>query len=152
MIEIVTATEDLARALVPLMTEIDQSDLVRLSGGTALDALLHGVRASTYGFCAVENGTPLAMGGVIPHGSLLSPSGWVWLVTQPQATAKPITFLRHAKRQIAIMKTMFATLQNFERVGKENSRHWVEWLGFQFGEEAEVNGIRVMPIEVKSWA
>lgn len=152
MIEIVIATEALAGDLLVLMSETDRADFARLSGESGLAVLHYGVRNSSYAFCAVEDGVPLAMGGVIPVGSLLSSSGWVWLVTQPAATEKPVTFLRHARRQVAIMRQMFPVLRNFERVGKENSRHWIEWLGFKFGDETEINGVRVMPIEVKSWA
>ena len=150
MIEILPATEALAIELAALMTDSDRVDLERLSGTSAADALAHGVRASEYAFCAVEDGKPLAMGGAIPQGTLLTSSGFVWLVTQPEAMRKPIAFLRHARRQTAIMRERFLILRNYERVHETKGLKWLQWLGFTLGAEMVVNGLAVYPMELRA--
>lgn len=67
--------------------------------------------------------------------SLVSDTGYYWLIASKASESRPIVFARECKRMHSVFDGQFGRLENFVDAGNERIIRWLEWLGFTFDDE-----------------
>ena len=116
-----------------LSTRLRQEDIDECRANanvTPLVALTIGVQNSHLPFAVYnDKHNPVMIMGVIPQGKNL---GMIWLLSSPEISNMPLTFLRHCKKVLECYNQTFPVLYNY--IDARNTLHlkWLKWLGFQF--------------------
>ena len=116
-----------------LSTRLRQEDIDECRANanvTPLVALTIGVQNSHLPFVVYnDKHNPVMIMGVIPQGKNL---GMIWLLSSPEISNMPLTFLRHCKKVLECYNQTFPVLYNY--IDARNTLHlkWLKWLGFQF--------------------
>lgn len=132
----VPATLEHARVLAPLLSEADKLEIQHNSGREPFEALSDGLRQSVGCWSYLDNtGTPYVMQGVLP-------GGYIWMLCSDEIR-RPRNlwfFARRAKKDLKKQFKKFGVLRN--RVYAENKTHirLIDWMGFDFGAEVNMNG------------
>lgn len=66
---------------------------------------------------------------------IMSDEGVLWLLGGHLIDKNPITFLRHSKRALEDLRGTFKLLHGCVLTQYTQSRKWLEWLGFEIGED-----------------
>lgn len=129
--EIVKADRAFAKALAPVMRDVDKTEVFLASGLAPEAALLESIEASDDDMCwgAVYDGRPCAMFGansMIPEAGL----GGIWLLASDDIYKNKRDFLRCCVRALDYMHTRYQYLTNFIHAENAVTIAWLEWLGF----------------------
>lgn len=89
--------------------------------------------ASAWRRAAFMNDRIVGLGGVT--GSLLSPSGFVWLCLTNEVVRHPILVLREVRRQIDEIMRIKTELYTTVLPGDESALRLCSWLGFHVGHD-----------------
>lgn len=77
----------------------------------------------------VVHGTPAGVGGIAKHPTRPE-MGCPWMVATPDIYSAVRPFLRASREWMKLASPAFRTLVNFVHVDNEDSKRWLEWLGF----------------------
>lgn len=124
----------------------DRAELAAL-GTTPPESLADGYLQSTPPYTAVDaDQVPVAMFGVVP---LRPQVGAIWLLGTDRLVEGPnrVSFLRLSRKWVPALQRGYEVLTNL--VDKRNTVHlrWLEWCGFAFVSEHEINGYTFIKFE-----
>lgn len=143
MYAIVPATREHVAQMLPHVRLADRHE-VMASVGMPVETVLPGCVADAAMAWAGLVGDRVACVFGVTGASLLSDTGYPWLIGTDliEQHAKP--FLRRNKKMVGVMLDRYPFLENYVDVRNEKSIQWLRWLGFTFG-EAQPYGIYRMP-------
>jgi len=130
-----------------LAPEARQSDLdeVAALGWQAIDsAVRHSIMMSDRSYSAFIGKQLLAIGGIERISSLLY-SGRPWLIGTKLVDARPGTFMRGCRPQLARMAAGYRFLENYVYVENGRTINWLQRLGFEVHFPAVPYGIYGKP-------
>lgn len=134
MIEIVSpATVEHAEALRGRVRDADMDEFMALFEGDIIDNVKTGLNLSTRSWAGVRDGAVVCVCGVAPVPEMPR-SGAVWLVSTYDLEDRPHEFLRHSKRVLREMISVFPHLWNFADARNVKALQWLQWLGFSIRE------------------
>lgn len=128
-IEIVPATADHIRQILPDVRQADIDEFAAFSGQTAEQVLTDGLRFSTRCWAGLADGKAFAIFGVAP-GSILGGIGVPWLVSTYHVETHQKAFLRRNKPIIREMLDIYPTLENYVDERNHVAKIWLHWMGF----------------------
>ena len=129
MIEIVRATEQHAIAMGPNVREVDRAEVWAMRHIDPTDALLDCLGPHAY--TALDDGTPIAMFGVLESGSILGSEYAVpWLLGTDALDYRGLTIVRLSKVYMAVWKLRYKGMFNFVDARNTKSVRWLKTLGF----------------------
>lgn len=137
-VEIVEGTFEHVVGLLEDMREVELAQCERLYGGTLEKEAARIYSNSLLTFAGLVDDKCVVTWGV--HTSLLAGEGWVWMLGSKFVEEHPIIFLRHSKRMLRELLGTFPRLYGIVLTEFDCSRQWLEWLGFEVGEDS--GGIR----------
>ena len=142
--EIVPATRVTAHQLAPVLRVTDKVEVWASSGMHPLEALLDSLDASDDDMCwaATLNRLPVAMFGV---NHLDEDIGGIWLLASYAIYTNKLDFMRHCKRQLAVMHERYEWLTNFVDSRNLPTLQWLPRLGFLPVQEVEKYGFEQVP-------
>jgi len=132
VITMLSATEDDARELAPLLRTEDRAEVLAL-GVDPFYGLLGSVAASREAWTYRDDGQIICMAGVAPL-SLIGSTGIPWLLSSPLVATHRRAFMVETRRTLAHWLTMFDVLRNVVDAQYEAAVRWLRWLGFKIGE------------------
>lgn len=137
MIEIVKATAEHAKAIVPLLRAQERfsADVVGLSPEVVLN---YGIETSLFSLAGLVNGKVACIWG-LDRKNVLDQTH-LWLVTTSLVEENKIRFLRENKRFLAWAVKEFGTIYGYVDIRFKVSVCWMEWLGFVRTTTENVNG------------
>lgn len=90
------------------------------------------LQQSSYARAAVICNVPVALWGLT--GTLLSPSGHIWLSVTQEARARPFAFMAVARSEAATLLATKAELRSMVRIDDARALRFLRHLGFEIGE------------------
>jgi hypothetical protein len=133
-----------AVALAPRLRAADRREIEAGLAKSADGVLRYGVLASDPCHAVVEDGTVLALFGVVPKAS--APDvGVVWLLASEELAAHALSIVRSSKTWIARLQERFRVLTNFVDARNEVHIRWLQWCGFEFVRRVERFGAMGLP-------
>lgn len=102
-------TEEHILELAEFMQAADIIECLDAGFLTGLEAVRHSVTGSEECWCCTVDGRVLAIFGVIPENLLLE-QGTLWLLTTTLVREKPKTFVKFAKRALAVLRVHWKSL------------------------------------------
>lgn len=137
---VVPATTEHIPTLAANMREADKREVWashRHSPQEALEvSLAYSDMAWTFlGLDEDGQGEPLFMWGVARQGSILSDTGFPWLLGTNDIRKYQRTFLRYCPYYIEAMQEPFTLLENYVHAANRVSVRWLEWCGFTVEKE-----------------
>lgn len=85
-----------------------------------------------FSWAGEADGQLVALWGVESE-SLLSRTGYVWLLTTPALQEHLFTFVRLSRIALAEVEMRYDVLHGFVAADNQKSIRWLEWLGFTIG-------------------
>lgn len=123
------------------------------SGISGLDVLLATVDQSRHVVYAEDDGTPLALAGVVDSGTTMAPLGALWMAITPEVRKYRKAFLRLTREYVENWSRDYAALVDYIPEGREDTLRWLHWLGFEIMMPVPNNvGGRSHPVEYRAWA
>lgn len=126
------APSDLAEPLFALLSSADRTELSILASneGTPVAIILNALQHSSYSFCYMLDGTPVAMGGIV-HAQAAAQS---WMIAStPILSQHKKSFLQASQAEIAFIREA-GLADGLLRVSVDRrwrkSLKWLGWLGF----------------------
>ena len=119
------------------MRKEDVEEIRHSSGSTPLDALLIGFRMSSRCWTIVWGDEVVAMFGVTPVPKKPR-CGAPWLLASDNLKDIRKPFLRHARRALEMVHSLFPVLVNCVWVRNTVHIQWLKWMGFQFLESIQM--------------
>lgn len=138
MIEIVPARPHHVRPIANRMRPSDVEEC-RLSGLLPVEALRHGLIASTIVWTALVDRRPEAMFGAVPV-SFIEGKGRVWMLATPEVERFPVALVRLGRRYTHAIHRHFRILENCVPAHNEKVLRWLAHLDFAIGPVDVYNG------------
>jgi hypothetical protein len=133
-----------ADALAPRLRPADRRELEAALGMSPTTVLRHGVRASDPCHAVDQDGTVIALFGVVP--SARSPEiGSVWLLASEEFAAHASLIVRSSNVWLATLHERYRVLTNFVDARNEVHVRWLRWCGFVFVRRVERFGVLGLP-------
>jgi len=128
--------------LAPYLRQADRNEIAAASGQSPLEALTAGYQLSSDPRTVTENGTPIAMFGVVPVGPY---KGVPWMLGSGQVEANWFSFIRRSRQEFDTLRRGWFCLENM--IDERNTLHirWIEWLGFELLERVDSYGVGRLP-------
>lgn len=140
---VIPATLEHAEAMAPNLRECDRQEIWAASRQLPRDSLRHAVMASSCAWTGMVDDDIACMFGVVPQ-SLMSGSGFVWMLGTPLVEKHAVMFLRRNRAKVAEMASQFPYLHNYVDARNETAIRWLRWLGFTI-HDAEPYGALGLP-------
>lgn len=147
-IAVVPATLAHAEAIASRMRTADAFEVLMMSGSDPLTALRRGLALSIEAWAGTVDGLPVCLFGIVPR-SLLSDVAIPWLLGTDEIALHAWAFLRRNRAVVARWRIQYRRLENFVWAGNEAAIRWLDWLGFAFDEELEINGVNWLPFAME---
>ncbi|HDL6893861.1 hypothetical protein ACLMPK_01225 [Yersinia enterocolitica] len=128
-VEIVSATQEHAVALLPNVRQADIDEFYAAALLSPDDVIQRSMSASTVCFAGLVDGEVIALFGVVP-ASILTGFGVPWLVATDSLERYQLTFLRHCKPTVRYMLSIYPRLENYVDTRNIVAKRWLHWLGF----------------------
>lgn len=126
-LEIVPAKSKHLIALSERLRSREAKELIAL--GDLRRVLMRELAQSIVAYAGLVDGAPGAVWGARAQG-ILSQTGYIWLYGSDLVERHPITFLRHSREQIAILRESFPRLEGHVFDDFSCGVAWLRWLGF----------------------
>lgn len=140
MIEFAIPTREHVDSLAPRLREMDQREVEYSAGLTPEGALLSSLYASDIAWTILVDGVPEAMCGCTGHQ--INPAiGIPWFLASDVASHHKISMIRKGSEWIDQMHCFYPVLSNAVYEGHQESRKFVEALGFQPAQTLENYGV-----------
>lgn len=132
------------------LRELDRDEIMAVSEGSVLEALIESVEISEHTWIMDASGVPLGIFGVTPFDER---QAIIWMMATDEINDHSIKFLRNSH---AIIKQFFemtgaSVLWNYTYA--ENTLHhaWLEWLGAEFGPPMAIGnqGEKFLPFSIQ---
>jgi hypothetical protein len=127
------ATREHILAIGPKLREGDVAEITGL-GGNVRKALWRGFRNSIWCRVATVDGELAAIWGLCVAGRLgigpLSGKAVPWLLTTAAIERIPVTFVRHARREVAAMRQLYPALENHVAADYAQAVKFLHLIGF----------------------
>jgi hypothetical protein len=143
MYAIVPATQAHVAQMLPKVRRDDRHEVMAAYGYPVEELLGRCVAKSELAWAGMVDDEVACIFGVV-GASLLSETGYPWLVGTDLIEAHAKAFLRRNKKMVAVMLERFPRLENYVDVRNTKSIQWLTWLGFSFDDPAPY-GIYRMP-------
>ena len=119
-------------ALACVLRPADRAELAASHPGREAGALLEEfIACSCESVCLLYQGQPVALAGIYAP-VLLGPSACVWLLSGRGIERCPVSFLRVAKKQLAVWNNRYPVLSNEVDARYETAVRFITHLGGQF--------------------
>lgn len=141
--QIVTATQEHIEEMLPRVRQADIDEFHAANGWDARRVLECGLRTSTFCCSGLINGRVITIFGVAP-GSIIGGTGLPWLVGTDDLEKYQRTFLRHCRKVVHAMLTVYPYLENYVDERNHVAKSWLKWLGFELDSAAPF-GINDLP-------
>lgn len=113
MIEIVDAESQHVRPIAMYMRAEDRREIKRFNNRTPIRAMAESERYSAMKWTVLEDGTPIAMFGVVEMAlNPLTDEGVIWFLGTDRVREHPREFLVYGIKYVKIMLTVFKSLTN----------------------------------------
>jgi hypothetical protein len=145
---VIPATLAHAEAIAPRMRAADVFEVLMMSRSEPLTALRRGLALSSEAWAGTVDGLPVCLFGIVPR-SLLSDVAAPWLLGTDEIALHAWGFLRRNRAVVARWRIQYRRLENFVWAGNEAAIRWLDWLGFTFDEELEINGVNWRPFAME---
>jgi hypothetical protein len=129
VIDVREATETRCISIAERMRQQDRAE-VEAGGFSPLQAILESQRMSIITECALVDGVPAAVWGVVPRG-LLSSYANVWMLGTDMVPQHRKALLRLSRAFIARVSRLYPFLDCLVDSRYTEAIRWVEWLGFK---------------------
>jgi hypothetical protein len=146
-VEIRPALEEDAATIMQELREIDREsiELLGVSGKPALEQEI--VRANR-AFTGLVDGKIAVVWGVTSP-SLLSNTGFAWMVTSKHADSVPFIFARHSKLELDRLLVDIPVILGNCFAANTRSLKWLRWLGADIAGLKVLKGIPLYPFEFR---
>ncbi len=143
MVEISASVEADAEEIVKHLREADKTgiEMLGLDGTTALKAEIKNANCC---FTGRVDGEVAVIWGVT-SATLLSDSGFVWMVTSKQADKVPFIFARRSQLELQKTLQLIPRLYGTCFAYNKRSLRWLTWLGAEIGKLNYHKGIAQYP-------
>jgi hypothetical protein len=134
-----------ASLLASRLRKADLQEIQALLGEDPLTVLERGIASSEPGYTIVdENGSPLALFGVVPDAERSS-YGLIWLLGSRGLLSHSFSFLRQCRAWVELLQERYAVLWNCVDARNETHLRWLEWCGFQRVRRIDQHGVEQRP-------
>ncbi len=115
--------------------EEDEKEIIASGFKTTREALVYSYENSSIAFTLEgPDGVPLAIFGVVPHGTLLGEVATVWMIGCRGLSAYRRSFARLSKPMIGNLLGCYPVLVNIVDARYYKTIRWLRWCGAEFGE------------------
>lgn len=142
-IAVVEATQEHVQQMLPNVRTADQHEVLAAYGMSVESMLGRCVANSDMAWAGLVDDEVACLFGV-QGATLISQTGFPWLIGTDLIDLHAKAFLRRNRRMIDRMHERYPTLENYVDVRNVKSIAWLEWLGFVFEEPAPY-GVYRMP-------
>jgi hypothetical protein len=132
VITVLSATEDDARELAPLLRPEDRAEVLAL-GLDPIDGLLQSLIGAQEAWTYRAEGQIVCMAGITPL-SLIGRTGVPWLLGSELVVQHRRVFMVETCRMVARWLTLFDVLRNVVDDRYDAAIRWLSWLGFEIGD------------------
>ena len=141
-----------ADAILPHLVPKQRSALNMLPGGD-LASLKYALAMSEETFCAIKEGVPVCLGGVVRGGTALAPVGIIWMTITPELAKHPKQLLRDSRAVVHGWCERFPVLIDYIDTTQTQTLRWLRWLGFDILDPVPgMDDNMVHPVELRAWA
>lgn len=137
-VEIRPAQESDVAAIVADIREADAVEM-RLLGTDPEAALREGLRSSVWARTGEVDGVPVCMFGVARENYMLG-HGIPWMLSANGLERVRKTFIVRCRGVVDDMRRTCPVLGNVVHADNTRAIQWLEWLGFRFFRDIELNG------------
>ncbi len=141
--EIVPATREHVEELAAKMRQEDVDEVWAFAHLTPLEAVQMSFDGTLDAQAGLADGELVCIFGVV-RDSILSETGYPWLLCTPLVKKHAMAFLRRTKDYMTSMRQKFWILENYGDARNVEALRWMKWLGFDVL-EAQPFGVEKLP-------
>jgi hypothetical protein len=135
-VEIVPAQLEHAMDLVANLRDRERQSYEVFTKDSIEHAVAQYVARSFHSYAGIIDGRIVAIWGA-ETASTFSDSCWLWMICGESIDYYPITFIRHSKDGIELLKSCFRRIEGVVFNDFDQSKKWLKWLGFKIIESNE---------------
>lgn len=140
IVKIVPATRVHVWAIMGRLRGSDNAGFELAGDDTAAIIMIDELERSTVAYAAVADGQVAAIWGARTE-TIFADDAYIWMVGSTLIEQYPLTFLRHSRRVVAHLRTMYKRLYGLVLCDYAESVAWLRWLGFDVSEPQD--GLRL---------